>query len=122
MNLPTQLPYPPFDPTHQPPLSAGVDCAGLVRLATLGAVIGGSVAAARQFRLVQEGEQQPSAALMETGRTAIAAGIATAAGSALAASVSDHGPLRLGILLLVGAAVVYGSDNWGKREGYDDEQ
>ena len=40
MSLPTQRPYPPLDPTHQPPLSAGVDCAGLVRLATLGAVIG----------------------------------------------------------------------------------
>lgn len=111
----------PLDLTGQPPLSGGVDCAGLVRLATLGAVIGGSLAAARQFRLVQEGEQLPNAALLETGRTAVAAGIATAAGSALAASVTEHGALRLGILLLVGAGVVYAADNWATREELDDE-
>lgn len=113
--------YPPSDPFGQPPLSKGVDCAGVMRLATLGAVIGAGVAAGRQYRLVQQGEQLPGAALAETGRTAIAAGIATAAGSALAASVSEHGPMRLAILALVGAAVVYGAESWGRREALDDE-
>jgi hypothetical protein len=121
MTYPQQSSYQALDFANQPPLSAGVDCAGIMRLATLGAVIGGSVAAARQFRLVQQGQQLPNTALLETGRTAVAAGIATAAGSALASSVSEHGPLRLGILLLVGAAVVYGAESWGEREALDDE-
>lgn len=105
--------YDRFDPLYPaPPNLAGPDCANLMRLATLGAVIGASLAASRQLRQVQEGGQTPQRAVLETGKSAVTAGLATAAGGAIAASLSDQGLSRLGLLFLAGSAVFYGLSNW----------
>lgn len=104
-----------------PAWSVNSDCASLMRLATLGAVIGGSVAAARQIEQVQAGEQLPSAALVATGKAAVMAGVATAAGGAVASSLAEQGVLRLGILFLAGSAVLYGLRNWSHTGAVSDE-
>ena len=102
-----------FDPLYPtPPRIAAPDCANLMRLATLGAVVGASLAASRQLRQVQSGTQTPQRALLETGKGAVAAGVATAAGGAIAASFSEQGLSRLGLLFLAGSAVLYGLSPW----------
>lgn len=105
--------YYPFDPLYPaPPNVARPDCTNLMRLATLGAVVGASLAASRQMRQVQAGEQTPQRALLETGKGAVAAGLATAAGGAIAATLTDQGLSRLGLLFLAGSTVFYGLSNW----------
>ncbi|GAB0148912.1 magnetosome protein MamC [Marichromatium gracile] len=95
------------------------DCGSLVRLATLGAVIGGSLAAARQVDRIQAGEQLPNLALVETGKSAVAAGVATAAAGAVASTVADQGALRLGLMFLAGSAVFYGLRQWTDGDMHD---
>ena len=109
-----------FDPLYPvPPNVAGPDCANLMRLATLGAVVGASLAASRQLRHVQAGEQTPQRAVLETGKSAVAAGLATAAGGAVAASLTEQGLSRLGLLFLAGSAVLYGLANWTESREND---
>lgn len=95
-------------PVYPPQLNAGPDCATLMRMATMGAIVGGSAAAAQQLRGFQSGTQTPNGALAETGKAAVTAGIATAAAGAIASSFAEQGLARLGLMFLVGTAVVYG--------------
>ncbi|TCT24045.1 magnetosome protein MamC [Thiobaca trueperi] len=98
----------PVGVPHMVQPQSGPDCATLMRLATMGAIVGGSAAAARQIRHFQAGHQTPGAALAETGKAAVTAGLATAAAGAIANSFADQGLARLGLMFLVGTAVVYG--------------
>ncbi|NCC41078.1 MAG: hypothetical protein EOM21_16890 [Gammaproteobacteria bacterium] len=101
--------YPaPAYPVRSPQSQAAPDCAALMRLATTGAIVAGSAAAAQQIRRFQSGAQTPQGALVETTRTAVIGGVATAAAGAIASSVSDQGFGRLGLMFLIGTAVVYG--------------
>lgn len=84
------------------------DCAALLRMATTGAIVGGTAAAAHQIRRLQSGAQSPQGALSETAKAAVTAGVATAAAGAIAASLAEQGLARLGLMFLVGTAVVYG--------------
>ncbi len=100
--------------------SGGSDCTELMRLATLGALVGGSLAAARRFQQVQQGEQPPLTAVLETGRTAVVSGIATAVAGAVASSLTEQGVLRLGIMFLAGSTVLYGLQHQLTLEEADD--
>ncbi|MFD2110366.1 hypothetical protein [Thiorhodococcus fuscus] len=104
---PQLIPYHPSYPA-QPQQAAGPDCSAMMRLATMGAVVGGSAAAAQQFRRFQAGEQTPNAALAETGKAAVTTGLATLAAGAIASSVAEQGAMRLGLMFLIGSVVVYG--------------
>ena len=84
------------------------DCAALMRMATTGAIVGGSAAAAQQLQRLQSGVQTPQGALTETAKAAVTAGVATAAAGAIASSFAEQGFGRLGLMFLVGTAVVYG--------------
>lgn len=95
-------------PAYPVQQGTGADCATLMRLATTGAIVGGSAAAAVQLRKFQAGSATPTDALAETGRTALTAAVATAAAGAVASAVAEQGAMRLGLMFLVGAAVIYG--------------
>lgn len=101
--------YPaPVGAVQPPQAHGGPDCAALMRLATTGALVGGSAAAAHQVRRFQSGGQTPQGALAETARAAVIAGVATAAAGAIASSFAEQGFARLGLMFLIGTAVVYG--------------
>ncbi|NEV62500.1 magnetosome protein MamC [Thiorhodococcus minor] len=107
-------PYPaegaltPYSPGYPAQSVGGLDCAALMRMATMGAIVGGSAAAAQRIRRAQAGAQTPTAALAQTGKAAVTAGLATAAAGAVASSVAEQGATRLGLMFLIGTAVVYG--------------
>lgn len=99
----------------QPGTRAGsADCATLVRLATLGAVVGGSVAAASNLQRVEAGDLTATTAVAETGKTAITAAFATAIGGAAASSVAEQGLMRLGIMFAAGTLALYGLQRWAE--------
>lgn len=101
-------PVAPYSPGEPPQTIGGPDCAALMRLATMGAIVGASASAAQQIRRAQAGTQTPTAALAQTGKAAVTAGVATAAAGAVASSVAEQGATRLGLMFLIGTAVVYG--------------
>jgi hypothetical protein len=92
----------------------------LTNMAIAGAVIGGSAAAAKNLRRVQQEEIQSREALMDTGKTALSSAVATAAATAAATTVAgvvshavaDRGLLRLAVMFGVGTAVLYGLNRW----------
>ena len=94
---------------HGEPESA---CSNLLRLATVGAVIGASAAAAGNYRQVKRDQMEVGQAILETGKTAAATGLATALAGAVAGAVSDQGLLRLGVLFATGAVTMYGIHEW----------
>ncbi|AFL73348.1 magnetosome protein MamC [Thiocystis violascens] len=98
----------PMRPAYPAQPHAALDCAALMRLATTGAIVGGSAAAAHQVRRFRSGTQTPQGALAETAKAAAIAGVATVAAGAVASSVAEQGFGRLGLMFLVGTAVVYG--------------
>lgn len=97
--------FEPLSPT--PPHLTRPDCANLLRLAALGAIVGGSLAAARELQAFQKGAQNLPGVLMETARGATAAGLATAVGGAVASSLAEQGFGRFGMLFLTSVAVFY---------------
>jgi len=100
-------------PYAVPPATVPPDtCGELTRLAAIGAVVGGAVAAARSVERVRRGAMLPTAALSEVGRTAIASGVASGAAGAVAEAVTGEGPLRLGVLFVATAAALYGIDRY----------
>lgn len=108
-------------PTYTKPPASGTDCATLVKLATLGAVVGGSVAAATNLQRIQSGSLTATAAAAETGKTAITAAVATAIGGAAASSIAEQGLLRLGIMFAAGTLALYGLQRWSQTQGHADE-
>ncbi|WP_296704083.1 hypothetical protein [Thiocapsa sp. UBA6158] len=104
-------------PAQSASRAGGADCATLVRLATLGAVVGGSVAAASNLQRVESGDLTATAAVAETGKTAITAAVATAIGGAAASSVAEQGLMRLGIMFAAGTLALYGLQRWAEARG-----
>jgi hypothetical protein len=101
MTDPALIPYPAHRPVSAPsPRPAQDSCQALVRLATIGAVVGASAAAARQIRRVQGLEATPVQALIDTGKAAVITGAAGA--------VANEGITRLAVLFATGTAVMYG--------------
>lgn len=92
--------------------SGGADCTALLRLATLGAIVGGSLAAAANLQRVRSGEVTAAAAFGETGKTAVTAAVATAIGGAAASGIAEQGILRLGVMFAAGTLALYGLQRW----------
>lgn len=93
-------------------------CETLVNMALVGAVVGGSAAAAHNALRMKRDEIQLGEALLSTGRTAIASAAATAVAGAAANAVAKEGVLRLSLMFGVGAAMLYGLNQWveGKKD------
>jgi hypothetical protein len=108
-------------PTYPQTSAGGSDCATLVKLATLGAVVGGSVAAAANLQRVQLGDLTATNAMAETGKTAITAAVATAVGGAAASSIAEQGLMRLGIMFAAGTLALYGLQRWSQARMDSDE-
>jgi hypothetical protein len=102
------------------PLPAGSGesrvCETLVNMALVGALVGGSAAAARNAARLGRDEIEFREALRSTGKTSLASGVATALAGAAAGVVTDQGLLRLSVMFGVGAAVLYGIDRWSERQ------
>jgi hypothetical protein len=108
-------------PAYPQTSPGGSDCATLVKLATLGAVVGGSVAAATNLQRVQSGHLKAPDAVTETGKTAITAAVATAVGGAAASSIAEQGLMRLGIMFAAGTLALYGLQRWSQARMDSDE-
>lgn len=109
-----------FYPAAPRTTSTGTDCGTLLRLATLGAIVGGSVAAADNMQRVESGELTSGAAFAATGKTAVTAALATAIGGAAASSIAEQGAMRLGIMFAAGTLALYGLQRWiAAREDED---
>lgn len=92
-------------------------CEALINLALVGAVVGGSAAAAHNAARLQQGELQFTDALFNTGRAAIASAAATAVAGAVAGMVADQSVLRLSVMFGVSAGVLYGFNRWAAGQG-----
>lgn len=101
-------------------VEAGGACAALINVALVGAVVGGSAAAASNARRMRRNEIEFADALLSTGRSAVASAAATALAGATASAVADQGALRLSIMFGVGAALLYGLNRWVAGEGKTD--
>jgi hypothetical protein len=99
-----------------PPVVSGgspdTACASLIRLATLGAVVGGTAAAAANLRRLRAGDLQAGAVIAATARSAAVGAAATAVAGAVAGTVAEQGALRLALMFAVGTGVAYGLDGW----------
>jgi hypothetical protein len=91
-------------------------CEYLINTALVGALVGGSAAAAKNALAIRNEQMNFSEAMRDTGRTALASGVATAVGAMAANAVSDQGLLRLSLMFGVGAAVLYGLNQWAERK------
>lgn len=96
------------------PQAPGNDaCATLLRLATVGAMVGGSAAAAHNLQRVRARQISGQEGFIATGRAAAASGLATTMAGAVAGAVADQGGLvRFGLMFATGAAVMYGINRW----------
>jgi len=113
MNYPAVVPSAPYG-------AADNRCSTLVRLATVGAVVGGSAAAASNLAQMQRGTITVNQALANTSKTAVSSALATTIAGAVAGAVAEQGFARLGVMFATGAAVLYGIERWSERRGEDD--
>lgn len=113
----------PLDGTYLPASSRNDAhaCETLVNMALVGAVVGGSAAAAHNALRMKRDEIELAEALRNTGRTAIASAAATAVAGAAANAVANEGVLRLSLMFGVGAAMLYGLDRWVEAKGDGNE-
>lgn len=111
---PLLMPAPPVYWQPEPPTS----CASLLRLALMGATMGGAGAAAANLRRLRDGETQGLPAVADTLRGAAIGAVATAAAGAVAGTIADQGIARLALTFAVATAVVYGIQELG--QGVDD--
>jgi len=112
-----------YSGTYLPAASTSESCAceTLINMALVGAVVGGSAAAAHNALRIKRDEIELGEALLSTGRTAIASAAATAVAGAAAGAVADQGVLRLSVMFGVGAAMLYGLSRWSEGKGEKDE-
>jgi hypothetical protein len=90
------------------PVLGGDTCSGLVQLAAVGAVVGGSAAAGANLHRLRNDTMTLDEALADVGRAAAMGGAATAVAGAAASAVASQGVVRLAVLFAVGTAVMYG--------------
>lgn len=105
-------------PAAAPAESCG--CETLINMALVGAVVGGSAAAAHNALRMKRDEIELGEAMLNTGRTAIASAAATAVAGAAANAVAGEGVLRLSVMFGVGAAMLYGLNRWAEGKGEKD--
>jgi hypothetical protein len=92
-------------------------CESLANMALVGAIVGGSAAAAQNALRMRRDEIELADALRSTGRTALASAVATAVAGAAASAVARQGVLRLSLMFGVGAAMLYGLNRWIEDRG-----
>lgn len=92
-------------------------CEALINMAVVGAVVGGSAAAAHNAWRLKKDEIDLGCALLSTGRTAIASAATTAVAGAAANAVASVGVLRLSVMFGVGAAMLFGLNRWNEGTG-----
>ncbi len=92
---------------NQPAHVGGVVPSGLVEMGKLGALVGLCGAGADNLRRVRREEIEPAAALAETLRVGLAAGLATATAALVASPLRPSPPLSLIATLATGTAVMY---------------
>jgi len=109
--------------TYGPAAPSGEPDAGdtLANIALVGAVVGGSAAAAENALRLKRDEIELRQALLNNGRTTIASAAATAVASAVAGAVAKQGVSRLSVMFGVGAAMLYGFNHWTEGAGAADE-
>jgi hypothetical protein len=95
-------------------------CETLINMALVGAIVGGSAAAAHNALRMKRDEIELAEALGSTARTAVASAAATAVAGAAASAVTSHGVLRLSLMFGVGAAMLYGLNRWVEQRGEGD--
>ena len=83
--------------------AADNSCSSLVRLATVGAIVGGSAAAAANVARMQGGGITANQVLPDNTKTAVSSALATA----VAGAVAEQGLARLGVMFATGAAVLF---------------
>ncbi len=91
-------------------LPAAVGAAG-----TIGTVVGGTVAAARNIKRVGDGEMTKGEAVSDVAKESVGTGIATAAGVAVTGALGIGGLLGFVGIMGVAAGTKY---LWDKRFGY----
>lgn len=102
----------PYNPTpYNPPYNPSA----LFQMAKLGAVIGLAGAGAANLHRLQQGEVASSEAAINTLRTGVASGLATAAAT-LVASQFRSPTLALAATLVTGTATMYALNTPPKRE------
>jgi hypothetical protein len=107
--------------TQQTMHQTRTDCSALMQLATMGAIIGGSAAAAKNLRRVELGDLPATTAVTETGKAAIGAAVATAIAGAAASALTEQGLLRLGIMFAAGTLTLYALQRRSDKEPAGDE-
>ncbi|HNQ03290.1 MAG TPA: hypothetical protein PKH69_01635 [Thiobacillaceae bacterium] len=95
-------------------------CDALIHMAVVGAVVGGSAAAAHNALRMKRDEIELGEAMLYTGRAAIASAAATAVAGATANAVVGEGMLRLSVMFGIGAAMLYGLNRWTGNKGAGD--
>ena len=85
---------------------------------SVGAIVGGAVAAARDAGRVSQGEMTKGEAVADVGKEAVGTGLATAAGVAVTGALGITGLLGLVSIVSVSAGAKY---LWNKRFGFRPE-
>ncbi len=85
---------------------------------TVGAIVGGTVAAARDVKRINSGVMTKSQAAADIGKEAVGTGLSTAAGVAVTGALGIGGLLGLISLIGVSAGTKY---LWNKKFGFKDE-
>ena len=85
---------------------------------SVGAIVGGTAAAAKDIKRVKEGEMTKGAAVADIGKEAVGTGLATAAGVALTGALGITGLLGLVSIVGVSAGAKY---FWNRKFAYKSE-
>jgi len=85
---------------------------------SVGAVVGGTVAAAKDLKRVNDGEMTKGEAAADIGKEAVGTGLATAAGVAVTGAIGITGLLGLVSIVGVSAGAKY---LWNRKFGYKPE-
>lgn len=85
---------------------------------SVGAVVGGSVAAAKDFKRVSNGEMTKGEAAADIGKEAVGTGLATAAGVAVTGLFGLTGLIGIASIVGVSAGAKY---VWNSKFGYKPE-
>jgi hypothetical protein len=99
--------YQQYQTYPQSPLRTALPTGGIVAMGLAGAVITAIGATARGLRETKAGEITRSEMIVDVAKEALGGGLATAAGAAVAGTVTRSGALSLAAMAAVGIGVKY---------------
>jgi hypothetical protein len=97
-------------------MSASTNRNSVVAMGLIGAMVGASAAAAGNIRKVRQGEMNNGEAVSGTVREAAGAGLATAAGAAVADNVGNNTLLSTVVLLAVATGAKYAWNSFMEKD------